>query len=77
MSILLRFSILLSLQNLGNIVISAYMEIKPHRLAEFKKLYKQEFGIELTDQEILEKASLLLDYVRLCMKPMDIITVDD
>lgn len=44
------------------------MEIKPHRLQTFKELCKKLYGIELSDRETYEKASLLLGYVRLCTK---------
>jgi len=46
------------------------MEIKEHRLQLFMDLYKQEFGITLTPGEAHEKASLLLHYSLLCLKPL-------
>jgi len=46
------------------------MEIKEHRLQLFIELYEQEFGVLLTKSEAYEKASLLLHYAALCIKPL-------
>lgn len=36
------------------------MHISPKQLEKFKSIYKQEFGIELSDQEAMEKGMRLL-----------------
>ncbi|MES2224700.1 MAG: hypothetical protein V4478_01800 [Patescibacteria group bacterium] len=51
------------------------MQIKPERMEEFKRLYKELHGIDLSDSEAYEKAHLLIDYVMLCVKPLK--TLDD
>lgn len=38
-------------------------------LAKFKTLYKQQFGIELTDKEVLEKATRLLNLYKVVYQP--------
>jgi hypothetical protein len=53
------------------------MEIKEHRLRLFVELYKQEFGITLTKSEAHEKASRLLHYALMCLKPLAKIDEDD
>jgi len=46
------------------------MEIKEHRLSAFMELYEQKFGITLTKSEAHEKATLLMQYVLLFLKPL-------
>jgi hypothetical protein len=46
------------------------MEIKEHRLLLFIKLYREQFGVELTRSQAYEKASLLAHYAHMCMKPL-------
>jgi len=46
------------------------MEIKEHRLLLFNKLYQEQFGVTLTKSQAYEKASLLMHYAYLCMKPL-------
>jgi hypothetical protein len=46
------------------------MQIKPERLQAFKELYKEEFGIELSDSEAHSKANLLVNYALLSLKPL-------
>ena len=46
------------------------MQVKEERLLLFMKLYKEEFGVELTRSQAHEKASLVLQYAMLCMKPL-------
>jgi hypothetical protein len=53
------------------------MEIKEHRLLLFIELYKETFGVTLTRSEAHAKASLLLQYVLLCLKPLAKINEDD
>lgn len=53
------------------------MEIKEDRLLLFIKLYKEQFGVTLNRSEAYKKASLLLHYVQLCMKPLAKIDEDD
>jgi hypothetical protein len=60
-----------ALAKTGRCCIVPAMEIKPESLQSFKELYKNEFGIELSDTETYQKATLLLDYVLLGMKPLE------
>jgi len=46
------------------------MEIKDHRLLLFIELYKETFGVSLSRSDAHKKATLLLDYVLLCLKPL-------
>lgn len=46
------------------------MEIKEHRLLLFIKLYRELYGVTLNRDEAYKKASLLLHYAQLCMKPL-------
>ena len=54
-----------------------YMEIKEHRLLLFIKLYKEQFGVNLSRDEAYKKASLLVHYAQLCMKPLAKVNEDD
>lgn len=38
-------------------------------LEEFKKLYKEEFGIELSNEEAIDKATKTLELVKVLLKP--------
>jgi len=44
--------------------------ISKESLGEFKKIYKEEFGEEISDQEALEQATKLLRLVEIVYKPM-------
>lgn len=44
------------------------MQITTQRLQEFKKLYKEEFGKELTDKEAFPQLQMLLGYVKIGME---------
>ena len=44
--------------------------IPEHALLEFKRLYKKRFGKELTDADTLDKATRLINMMRLVYKPM-------
>ena len=46
------------------------MEIKEHNLLLFIELYKELFGEVLSRDEAFEKASLLLQYGLMCIKPL-------
>ena len=46
------------------------MEISKESLEEFKKLYKQEFGVELSDKDALEIAQRLLGFCLLVCRPL-------
>jgi len=46
------------------------MEIKEHRLVLFIELYKEIYGNTLSPGEAYKKASLLLNYAPLCIKPL-------
>lgn len=45
------------------------MEIKEHRLLIFIELYRELYGVTLTKTEAYEKATLMLRYALLCIKP--------
>jgi len=53
------------------------MEIKEHRLLLFIKLYRDQFGVTLTKSEAHKKATLLVHYAQLCMKPLAKVNEDD
>ena len=53
------------------------MEIKEQRLLLFIKLYREQFGVELSREEAYRKASLLLHYAALCIKPLAKIDEDE
>jgi hypothetical protein len=53
------------------------MEIKEHRLLLFIELYKETFGVTLSRSEAHKKASLLLQYALLCIKPLGKVNEDD
>ncbi|MFH1544101.1 MAG: hypothetical protein ABIE03_06240 [Patescibacteria group bacterium] len=38
-------------------------------LVKFKILYKQQFGVELTDKEVIEKATRLLNLYKVVYQP--------
>jgi hypothetical protein len=44
--------------------------ISEKALKEFKKIYKKEFDIDLSDQDALEKATKLLNLMRAVYGPM-------
>jgi len=46
------------------------MQIPEEHLNKFKKLYKKQFGIELSDSEALDKATKLIRLVEIVYKPM-------
>lgn len=46
------------------------MNIAEAKLAEFKELYKNRFGVELTDQETLEKATKLALLFKTIYRPI-------
>ena len=46
------------------------MEIKEHQLLLFIELYEEAFGVTLSRNDAYEKASLLLQYALLCIKPL-------
>ena len=48
--------------------------ISEKQLAEYKKIYKERFGKDITDQEALKQATKLLRLVEITYKP---ITVDE
>jgi len=41
------------------------MHISPEQLAKFRKLYKQTFGVELSQEDAIEMANALLFLVKL------------
>ena len=53
------------------------MEIKEHRLLLFIKLYREQFGVTLTREEAYKKASLLIHYAQMCMKPLAKVDEDE
>ena len=46
------------------------MEISKKLLEEFKKLYKEEFGEDITDEEALEMGQRLLGFCLLVCRPL-------
>jgi len=46
------------------------MVFSDKNLADFKDLYRKQFGIELSDQEVLEQASKLVCLVKATYKPI-------
>ena len=44
--------------------------ISKEHLDKFKKIYKEQFGIELSEQDALEKATKCLRLVELVYKPI-------
>lgn len=42
-------------------------------LEEFKQLYQEEFGISLTNEEAIIKATGLLDVFKILIQPIDLI----
>ncbi len=45
--------------------------ITKEELAEYKRLYKEEFGIELTDAQALDKGSRLVRLLKVVLKPSE------
>lgn len=46
------------------------MMISDEHIQKFKKLYKNRFGIELSDAEAREKGSALVRFLKIIYKPM-------
>lgn len=46
------------------------MRISPEALEEFKRIYKQEYGKELSDAEAYDNASMMLRLIKAVYKPM-------
>lgn len=46
------------------------MMISNERVQEFKKLYKNRFGVELSDAKAREKSSALVRFLKIIYKPM-------
>ena len=46
------------------------MEISKEELEEFKKIYKEEFGEDLSDEEAREVAQRLLGFIKLVYRPL-------
>ncbi len=44
--------------------------ISKEALEEYKKIFKEDYGVELPDQEALEPATRLLHFVELVYKPI-------
>lgn len=44
--------------------------ISKERLEEFKRIYRKEFGKDISDQDALESATKLLNLLRVVYKPM-------
>ncbi|MDN3581882.1 hypothetical protein [Mucilaginibacter flavus] len=53
------------------------MQIKEDRLQQFIELYEREFGVQLSISEATEKATRLLQYVYMCLKPLAKVSEDD
>jgi len=46
------------------------MQLSKEALEEFKRIYKAEFGEEISDQEALDKATRLINLVRIVYQKM-------
>ena len=46
------------------------MEVTPEALKEFKKIYKDKFGEELSDDDALEMAQRVLRFFSLIYRPL-------
>lgn len=46
------------------------MQVSPKALAEFKEIYRERFGKELTDQEAYDSASSLLRLMDVVYRPI-------
>lgn len=46
------------------------MQISPEQLAEFKRLYREEFGEDISDAEALDSATSLLTLIKAVYKPI-------
>jgi aldehyde:ferredoxin oxidoreductase len=44
------------------------MQLSKEVIEEFKQIYKQEFGEEISDQEAMEKATRLINLMRIICK---------
>lgn len=44
------------------------MQIPKEKVDEFKDLYRKRFGIDLSDQEALEKGTKLLNFMRIIIQ---------
>lgn len=44
--------------------------ISNERLEEFKRIYRKEFGRDISDQDALESATKLLNLLKIVYKPM-------
>lgn len=50
------------------------MQLTPEQINSFKDLYKNKFGIELSDQESAEQLTKLINLVKIVYRP---ITIDE
>ncbi len=46
------------------------MEVTPEALEEFKRIYRKEFGKEISDEEALEMAQRVLVFFSLIYRPL-------
>jgi len=46
------------------------MELSQQQIESFKEVYKNKFGIELSDSEAYSKAQQVLQYILLCVPPV-------
>lgn len=46
------------------------MQLGDEQIKEFKAIYEKEFGVKLNDKDALEKATKVINFVRLIYKPI-------
>ena len=46
------------------------MTLTPKQLAEYKRIYKEDFGEELTDQEAISQATGLINLMKVICRPI-------
>ena len=46
------------------------MRLTNEHISDFQKLYQEEFGISLSDDEALERATKLIEFVQVIYKPI-------
>lgn len=51
-------------------MIANKIMISNERLEEFKRIYRKEFGRDISDQDALESATKLLNLLKIVYKPM-------
>ena len=53
------------------------MTLTPKQLAEYKRIYKEDFGEELTDQEAISQATGLINLMKVICRPISSQQIED